>query len=74
MTKKEIEKSIENLQYSLDTIQALEEYWIQRYKNDNNSVSFETWWAESNRLSNTSFQILEEMEKLYDKLNEIEET
>lgn len=74
MTKKEIEKSIENLQYSLDTIQALEEYWIQRYKNDNDSVSFETWWAESNRLSNTSFRILEEMEKLYDKLNEIEET
>lgn len=73
MTKKEIEKSIENLQYSLDTIYALEEYWIQRYKNDD-SVSFEIWWVETERLSNTSFRILEEMEKLYNKLDEIEET
>lgn len=74
MTKKEIEKSIENLQYSLDTIHALEEYWIQRYKNDNDSVSFEIWWAEMERLSNTSFRILEELEKLYNKLDENEET
>lgn len=74
MTKKEIEKSIENLQYSLDTTYALEEYWIQKYRNDNDSVSFEIWWAETERLSNTSFRILEEMEKLYNKLDEIEET